>query len=119
MEINSLKSELKINFSNSLKYGKRKFRHRIEMRIKSKLFVQLQKRFKLCGHFRPNDQLEQSLNLPTFHAYSDGLRVRLSHVHFRMVKPKDVELHNGESEKTLPKLIVRYERVENMVVDED
>ena len=119
MEISALKSELKINFSNSLKYGKRKFRHRIEMRIKSKLFVQLQKRYKLCGHFRPNVQLEHSLNLPTHHSYSDGLRVCLNHVNFRMVKPKKVELYNGEEEKTLPKLIIRYERAENMVVDEN
>jgi len=59
MEINSLKSELKINFSNSLKYGKQKFRHRIEMRIKGKLFLQLQKRFKLGGHFGSNVQLQE------------------------------------------------------------
>jgi len=119
MEINSLKSELKISFSNSLKYGKRKFRHRIEMRIKNKLFIQLQKRFKLGGYFGSNFQLQQSLNLPTSHIYSDGLRVNLSHVQFRMVKPKDVELFNSELGITLPRLIVRYERVENMVVDED
>jgi hypothetical protein len=119
MEINSLKSELKINFSNSLKYGKRKFRYRIEMRIKSQLFVQLQKRYKLCGHFRSNVQLEHSLNLPTYHSYSDGLRVSLNHVNFRMVKPKEVELFDGKTEKTLPKLIIRYERVENMEVDEN
>jgi hypothetical protein len=119
MEINSLKSELKINFSDSLKYGRRKFRHRIEMRIKRTLFLQLQKRFKLGGHFGQNVQLERSLNLPKSHIYSDGLRVNLSHVQFRMVKPKDVELFNGESGKTLPRLIVRYERMENMVVDEN
>jgi len=36
-----------------------------------------------------------------------------------MVKPIDVELFNSQLGKTLPRLIVRYERVENIVVDED
>ena len=111
-QLNVLQTEMKIHFSQSLQYGHRKMRNRLELRLSTKLFNKLQNRFAIGGHFKQYDLLAKHLKVPTQQVYPDGYTVDLLQVHFRVVKYKSHNF-NGVELNSIPKLIVRYTRSVN------